>query len=175
MPHAGEIRSKSCAAEFFERSLRRPTCGFSHGLLEPRQHALAVGLPQRNQARSGRYPVAGHRVQESVDSRLQRNAVGRADDTDRDRIHDDAAATLNQPIERRNIPCGAGDIDKRPALHRGFQAAFARRHQCTSKFRYFAERRIIAGRRGTMRLGQKYAITKPGPNPQHGIKPRLEG
>jgi hypothetical protein len=175
MPHAGEIGSKSRAAEFFERSRQRPACGFSHGLLEPRQHALAVGLPQRNQARSGRYPVAGNRVQESVDSGLQRNAVGRADDADCDRIHDDAAATRNQPAERCNVPCGAGDIDKRPALHRGFQVAFARRYQRTGKFGDFAKRRIIAGRCGSMRLGQEYAITKPRPNPQHAIKPGLEG
>src|ERR1700681_3015474 len=56
VPHAGEIGAKGCAAEIVERSIQRTLSGCDDDRLEQGQHALTVGLPQRNEPRAGGNP-----------------------------------------------------------------------------------------------------------------------
>ena len=63
----------------------------------------------------------------------------RADQTDRDGIDNGAAATRNHLIEFAAIPGRARDIDEGAALRRGFELAFARRHESRRQLRDIAQ------------------------------------
>ena len=54
--------------------------------LERRQHALAVGLAERDQPHPGGDPVGGDRLQIGCERRLQRDAVAGGGNRDRDRV-----------------------------------------------------------------------------------------
>ena len=84
--HAGEVGAKRGAADLVERRDQRALRGCGDDRLERRQHALAVGLAERNEPHAGRNQVGGERMQIGVQRRLERDAVSRAGDADRDRI-----------------------------------------------------------------------------------------
>src|SRR6266851_2035491 len=66
VPHAGKIGAKGRAAEIVERCIQRALSSCDDDRLEQGQHALAVGLSQRNEPRAGGNPVRRQRVQERV-------------------------------------------------------------------------------------------------------------
>lgn len=162
MPHAGEIGAEGRAAEVIERGRKRTLGSRSDIPLELRQHALAIGLAERDQTRSGGYPVRDYRVEESVKRRRERNEMRGADDADRNRINEITFASRNQPIQRRMMPCGPRNLDKRPALRRGLQMPLARGRKGRCELSDFPERRIVVSRRSPVRMRQKDRIADTG-------------
>ena len=65
------------------------------------EHALAVALPERDEAHAGRNQIGGDRVQKGVQRRLKRDAVARSRDADRDRVGHWPSPGRGQPVERR--------------------------------------------------------------------------
>src|SRR5882757_6782851 len=99
-------------------------------------------------------------MKEAVHGGRERNAMRRADDTNRNWIGDYPAADIHQVLKSLTIPGGTRDLDKSAALRRGFQMAFARRHEGSSEFSDLAQQPIVGKRGGAMRLRQKYAVTE---------------
>ena len=174
MPQAGEIGAKGRAAEIIERNRKRPPCRSRHDRFELRQHALAIGLSERDKARARRYPVGDDRVEKGVSRRRERNMMRGTDKADRNRIDDASFASCDRPIQRSGVPCGARDLDECPALRRRLEMAFARRHESRGELGDFREPRIIAGRRGPVRMRQKDTIANSGTVHQHRRQPMLQ-
>ena len=171
MPHAGKIGAEGRATEIVERGRERALRCSRYDRLKLRQQALAVGLSERNKARAGRYPVRRHRVKKRVDGRRERYVMRGADKANRDRIDNGSFARCDQPIQRPGIPCGSRDLDKRPALRRRFEMALARGHKSGSKLSGFRKQRVIASRRGPVRMRQKDRIANSGTIHQHRRQP----
>src|SRR5258708_25166786 len=104
---------------------------------------LAIGLSQRNEPRAGGYPVRRQRVKESMHRRRERNRMRGADQADRDGINDYFVAMRNHLVEAVAIPCRARDIDKRAALRRCLELAFARAHEGSRKLGDISPSRIV--------------------------------
>ena len=73
-----------------------------------------------------------------------------------------------QPVA---IPGRARDVDEGAALRRGFELAFARRHEGGRQFGDLAQAGVVARRRGAVRLRQKHAVAKSGAIGQHRSQP----
>ena len=155
MPHAGKIGAEGRAAEIVERGYERTPRRSRYGRLKLRQHALAVGLPKRNKARAGGYPVRHNCVKKSVDGRRERYAMRGAYKANRDRIDNRGFARCDQPIQRFGIPCGSRDLDERPALRRRLEMALARGRKGRREFSNFREHHFVTRRRGAVDVRQK--------------------
>ena len=94
--------------------------------LERGEHALAVALAERDEPHAGRNQIGGDRVQEGVQRRLERDAVARGRDADRDRIGQWPSPGRGQPVERGTRPGRAGRLDEGRALRRRLQMALLR-------------------------------------------------
>ena len=109
---AAEPMSSSLAA-----SARCAVCGDDR--LQRRQHALAVGLAERDQPHAGGDPIGGDRLQERGERRFERNAMAGGGDRHRHRIGDRAVPDCFQPVERRAWP-GRAVAARRRCLARSF-------------------------------------------------------
>ncbi len=143
MPHAGEVGAKGGAAEIAERCLQGPIRRRDHRRFKQGQHTLAIGLPQGNEPRAGGYPVRRQRVKEGMHRRRERNRMRGADQADRDGINNCSVAMRNHLVEPVAIPCRARDIDKRAALRRRLELAFARGYEGSLKFGDVPQSRIV--------------------------------
>ena len=74
----GDVGAERRAADIVERGRERALRGGGDDRLERRQHALAVGLAERDQPHAGRDPVGGDGMQIGGERRLERDAVAGA-------------------------------------------------------------------------------------------------
>ena len=109
-----------------ERRRERARGGCGNDRLERREQALAVGLAERNEPHAGRNQVGRDGMQIGVQRGLERDAVARRRDADRDRIGDRPVPGRRQPVERRARPGGARRLDEGAALRGRLQMALLR-------------------------------------------------
>ena len=76
--HAGEVGAERRAADVVERRGERARRGRRDDRLERGEHALPVGLAERNEPHAGGDQIGGHGVQIGVQRRLERDAVAGA-------------------------------------------------------------------------------------------------
>ena len=83
MQLACQIGAKRRAAEIVERCGERPLCGRLDHRFERGEHALAIALPERNEADAGRNEIGRNRVQHGTQRRRKRDTVAGGRHTDR--------------------------------------------------------------------------------------------
>ena len=82
-------------------------------------------------------------VQEGMQRRLERDAVARRRDADRDRIGHRPSPGRGEPVERGTRPGRAGRLDEGAALRRRLQMALLRRREGRGKLGDRAQRLVV--------------------------------
>src|SRR5262249_62322065 len=95
---------------------------------ERREHALAVGLAERDEPHAGRNEVGGQRVEISLQRGRERDPVTRARNGNRNRNRQchRFIPERQQPIERQRRPGRTRRVEEGAALRRGFQIPLLR-------------------------------------------------
>src|ERR1700676_2507408 len=73
--HARDVGPKRRAADVLERTGERPLRAGGNDRFEAGEHALPVGLSQRNEPQSGRHEIARNRLQKRSERRLEGDVV----------------------------------------------------------------------------------------------------
>ena len=129
--------------------------------LQQRQHALAVGLPQGNKPRAGGNPVRRQRVQESVHGGRERNRMRGADDG---RPRPDRRWRRRSRRPSRSSPsqfhaARAISMNARPCADvSSWRSREGTKAAASSAM--LPQARIVARRRGPVRVRKKYAVAK---------------
>ena len=126
---------KAARADVVERAASARCGGGGDHRLQRGQHALAVGLAERDQPHAGRDPVGGDGLQEGGKRRLERNAVAGGGDRHRDRIGDRAVPGGFRRSSAGARPGRARRLDEGVALRGGFQMAFLGRARTRRRVR----------------------------------------
>ena len=140
---ACQIGAQRRAADIVERRDERALRGRLDHRLERGEHALAVALAERDEAHAGRNEIGRTACRIGVQRRLERDAVARGGDADRDRIGHWPSPGRGQPVERGARPGRAGRLDEGCALRRGLQMALLRRREGRGKLGDRAQRRVV--------------------------------
>ena len=175
VPHAGDVGAKRRAADLVERAGERLLRTGGDDRLEAGEHALPVGLPERNEPQAGRYEIARHRLQKGGERRLERDAMTGARDRDRDRIGEGTVPRRSEPIERRASPGRARRLEERAALRGGLQKALPARREGGGKLGDRGQRRIVACSNRAMRVNQKHRVAKSAAVADHHREPVRRG
>ena len=171
VPGAGDIGAEGGGADVVELRLQRARSGRSDDRLERGQHALALRLAERDQPHAGGDPIGGDRLQIGGQRRVKRDVVAGGGDRHRDRIGDRAVPNRFEPVERGAGPGGARRLDKGIALRGGLQMALLRRRQRRGQLGDRAQRLVVPGRCGTMRVRKQHGVAEAAALGEHHGQP----
>ena len=129
------------------------TTGFKRG-----EHALAVGLAERDEADAGGNPVGGQRVQKRLQRRFAGDAVAGAGHADGNGQRDGAVPRRVEARKRLAWPRGACRIDKGAALGRGLQEALLGWHQGGGQFGDRAQAFVVIRGDGAVGVDEEHRI-----------------
>src|SRR5205814_2285571 len=129
--------------EAVERHGKRSRGGRCDDRLESREHALTIGLAERDEPHAGRDETGGEAMQEGNNRRFNRNAVTRSRRGDGNRIGARSWPNSPQPIERGTGPCRLPGDDERIALCRRLEVALLRGREGSGQFGYLTKRPAI--------------------------------
>ena len=170
---ARKVGAEGRAADIVERSLRaRGQRSWPHRL-ERRQHALAVGLSERDQAAAGGNPIrrSAHAGRHAASERAARHGLRRP--PNRDRIGDRAGPDRRRRSSASQVQAArAISTNARPCAVvsrcRSRDGVKAAANSATS-----VRLRIVRVRGGAPRVRQQHRIAKACSFAQHGRKPGL--
>ena len=104
-----------------------------------RQHALAVGLAERNKPHAGGNPVRRKRMQKRVQCRFAGDAVTGTGDADGDRQRDRAGPGLRKTAQARRMATPRALFEKGASLGGRLQKSLFRWHESRGKLGYSAQ------------------------------------
>jgi Sodium/hydrogen exchanger family len=160
VPHAGEIGAQRARTDFVERRPERARRRCRDGCFKGGEHALAVGLAERDEADAGGNPIRGQCVQERLQRRFAGNAMAGAGHAHGNGQRDGAVPRRVEARQRLAGPGGACRIDKGAALGRGLQEALLGWHQGGGQFGDRAQAFVVIRGDGAVGVNEQHRIAE---------------